>query len=563
MYSVSQIMIWEYFRRVRWIAIPVIAFALMPWFGFEWKLDLHPFDPNKPEFVLFYLLFATVGVLSIAFGFTGFQTPASRYYTFPISTRTLVAWKVFLPSLIAGTIIALVFGGLNWLYSIELPILGVSLFTAAIAALVVPISSRSDTQNLIDVAWLVFFLVGSVWWLKARFGDFMGLPMHLWTKVTLSELVTMLGTVIAVYWIEVWSVASDRSGKESRWAIFHEWIERAQETAVAKRLVSLQSFRSPEQAHFWYEYQLKGQAFLASNLMLVSMYVFPFMIYAIMYLLGIWALPYIDTTFVVEGFYGAFLCLGLLMSSVGLVSGFFIGIMNFNQTRRLTEDTLTEFIHRNKLFQMGAFQASLPMSNMAYAISIFKTIIKSILVTWCIWAILFLSYRVGLGLFYPQPFTAEFVEEFNRIGLWYLPLTLLGPWVLTANVASIGLTGRNRFVFATYFGLPLMLFCVLMAIALVSVESKELVEYGCIVAVAIVVCGGTVVAFINAVRRKIITYDTMWLASAVAISIVGLAIVLAPFHLTPYAHLLIIAFAALVVLPLATIPSAIACNRHR
>lgn len=83
------------------------------------------------------------------------------------------------------------------------------------------------------------------------------------------------------------------------------------------------------------------------------------------------------------------------------------------------------------------------------------------------------------------------------------------------------------------------------------------------IAVAVVVLGGTMLAFSAALRDCLIASRSAGLCGVFWIALTAFAILFRPPALGFFAFPLISSFAALVVLPFATTPLAIAWNRHR
>jgi hypothetical protein len=84
-----------------------------------------------------------------------------------------------------------------------------------------------------------------------------------------------------------------------------------------------------------------------------------------------------------------------------------------------------------------------------------------------------------------------------------------------------------------------------------------------LVSLSLVILAGTLLAFGVAWHMKLIGYSSILLGVVMSLLIAGIAIYFAPMELFSTSYLMIAAFAALVVLPIATTPLAIAWNRNR
>jgi hypothetical protein len=557
MQSIAHAMLWEFFRKIRWSSIPFLIFAVVGWI-----LPLSSFrntsiDLSNPEFVLMHLVFSFLSILSVAIGMSTFQSPASRYYTFPISTVSLVAWKLLLPSAVVGFVIAVVFAVINLVWSIELPILSISLFAIAFTSpIFLFILQSSQSFWTLSCGGAIIFGLG--YWGRTHYGEPASIPMHLWRVVTLADLATMLGAILLSYAIAFRVVHTDRCGEPLFSRQLVEKLSGLWSIFRSRSSSSLPALRSPQQAQYWYERRQKGAAMPAIVGLAVSMALLPLPIHFAFYgFTG--ALEF--TNFTIEGLYHGLFVFGMLFILFAVFSGVYTGFSNFGDDKRYHDPSLSELVNHDQLLRMGAFQATLPIVPCDYSFAILRTMIQSLFATWSAWFVLFVCVAVALRIFLPEAFP----QEFDRIfGFWGVPITLLGPWIVMSNVASIGLTGRNVLVFAAFLTAVAMI--VATSFGSATIESKQMTAtfaYGGFVVVLIVVVLGTVYAFWEAVRRNLIRNRTVTRAAAALILIVVVAILLAPWKLVPLAYLAILGFAALTVLPFATIPLAISWNRHR
>ena len=149
---------------------------------------------------------------------------------------------------------------------------------------------------------------------------------------------------------------------------------------------------------------------------------------------------------------------------------------------------------------------------------------------------------------------------------WYFPATILGPWIVTALGASIGLSGRaGAFfkvlctLFVSYIGLGLFSKYALTIQA--QHQLGRLLAYlFCLVCV-----GATFWLFVKARRNALINRSTLVISAlAIAALLGGVAIgrVLHPAE-PSYVYLLLTGCVFLTIVPFAAAPLALAANRHR
>jgi hypothetical protein len=213
-------------------------------------------------------------------------------------------------------------------------------------------------------------------------------------------------------------------------------------------------------------------------------------------------------------------------------------------------------------FDMGSFLATRPLTDRQMARTILKTAGLSVCCSWILWAAAFLILTLILraaGAFIPQGIPPE-------LGWWYFPATLLGPWVVAAVGAAIGLTGRSALLLKIFCGvLTLTVGVTLFAKFVLPGDAQRvlfltlvgLIETACLV--------GTVWLFAAARRRGLVPMPTVYAAAAVWCVLV--TIVMADWMMHPQGPARLYLFAAtvvtLAVTPLAAAPLALSINRHR
>ena len=307
-------------------------------------------------------------------------------------------------------------------------------------------------------------------------------------------------------------------------------------------------FRTAAEAQFWYEWRLKGRIFP----ILVAIAVFVFAVGA----LESW---YVSRDHPRELYQGVQVVGGLL-TALAVAAGFALGVP-FNTKavgqRELQFDDLVENMHDET---MGNFLSSRPIANSDLANAILRTAAHSSLFAWSIWftvCLIFLLLTWCLSQF-PESVLPP------KMGAWYFPLTILGPWIAIANIAVVGLSGRASKITFTFVGLTLVC-CITMGVlktwfspALLNDMSSVTLSTGSLLVVVV-----SLWAFATAFRKKFLSVKGLVAVTVTCLGIATAAIMLRPGNLWIVAYPMIFAFAALVVLPFASTPLAIAWNRHR
>ncbi|MDA1230137.1 MAG: hypothetical protein O2856_05135 [Planctomycetota bacterium] len=132
------------------------------------------------------------------------------------------------------------------------------------------------------------------------------------------------------------------------------------------------------------------------------------------------------------------------------------------------------------------------------------------------------------------------------------------------NLATVGLSGRGRsLLFVGIGGMMLYIIATILVRAFWSDEILDRVHRICVFTGSIAVLIATPCLFYTALRRNLLSRKSNGIAAAVWLVIVILAIAMRPMDLPPLSYPMILAFAALVILPVATVPLSISWNRHR
>lgn len=507
-------------------------------------------DLSEPEFVIMHVMFLPIMMMQFTLGLLTAQGSLSRLYSAPISTRSLVAWHMFPGGILMSLHVAASLWIQNKLFDSGLPILGPSLFAGvawASAQLMVSIQHRTlRGPVLTGLPVIVCFI-----WLQSKYGTWMAQPSHYWSEVTPGDGVMMLIAVAASYWLTVAAVTRDRCGERIQALRIWNILEDAMERWASRTKNNQRPFRSAEQAQLWYEWRYKG---IALPVAVATLLVFA----ALVFVVRLAAIGNVSQLLreLQEGLIGG----GGVLSLVAAITGLMVGSVSSGNQIRHHNPTIRDLANISELDHMGHFLATRPISTSTFASCILRNAGKSVLCGWAIWSLVLLLTRFvsGFAANVPAPSIPQAIES------WYLPLTLLGAWIAMTTAATIMMTGRSGLFLLSTCGLLIFGFVVdIIVKELASAEAQQLLFQVWPVVFSLLVVTGTAFVIVKARRRQLLG-QTGALQTVVAwIILAVIAFMLRPAELPLVAYPLIMAFSALIVLPVATAPLALAWNRNR
>lgn len=549
MRSIPQALMWETLSHGRWSlsaffllgnAIPLLVYTAFSRYGV---------DPNDRAFIAMQFSFLELLIFEFGIGIVMAQGPMSRLYTAPISASSLVAWHMFSGAVLLAAETAAAAWLYNFLFDVHWPILPPALFAAATWSAFQLLFTASIRQSLTS------FFIGGIpgvflfLWLQSRYGAWFSTPRHYWSEVTASECASLAGIVAVSYAATVWGVRRTRCGEGLPSLGIGDWLERIWEAIASRKSTIQRPFPSAARALFWYQWELKGR-------------VLPLIVSVFLLFAGVgWLLDQQSSlgTTLEDWHRGLLTCAGVL-PFLAIGAGFFLGMPVATNAVRQRDVTLGDAAAGNQWVGMGHFEATRPVSNSDFAKAVLKTAAWSSLIAWGIWLAVFVSYSFGLWLagLLPRPILP------SDYGAWYLSLSILGMWVAMANFSVIGLSGRSAVV-------SVVIVCLIVASAVllpliseyVSPSVRDRIAWSCLAMASAGIVSATIWAFAVASRKRILEWKDVLIAAAVACGIAGAAFALKPVPLTLMVVCATLAFAALVVMPIATVPLAIAWNRHR
>lgn len=517
MHSIPAALTWELLRRGRWsiagAAAGALAFPLMIFAALQRDGAL---DPSAPGTILMQVVITQVGLLGLGAGiFSAIGLP-SRMFTMPVSTPAIVLSHLIPAGILAAGLWAGCVGVLNSLLPLEWPVVGPTLFAAVAVPVVLATSWYADKSVWLPV-YLTVAAVVPFLWLKSRYGGPLSDPDHQWQAVTPWETLFLAALGVAGYFIGVAGVARQRRHEPLSAPRFLKWLAQVLERTPAENL----RFRSAEEAQLWLDWNLKG-------VVLPGMLFFT----AAVAFLG-WLLFSRNVPALAQGVLGGGLMLPLFTGLSGLILG------NFGPT------------DSNSV--MGPWIASRPLTSTALARVTLKNQFRAVAICTVAWQLALQAVVVIAGR---NSLQSDFPPAGFAASNWLLP------WATASAGMLVCLTGRSGWIGigATVVAIATMMTGLIVR-WLGGNDAAGMFFSGVLIVLSFVAIAGTVVAFIAAIRRGMISSRVVagcGLALALLLPVVA-------WQLREPQTLRLVAMAIVVwcVAPFAMAPLAVAWNRNR
>jgi hypothetical protein len=526
MRSIPLAMTWEMLRRGRrgfllaalaGNALPVLLFTALQHDG--------AIDPADPVQVMLNLVLAEFNMFLFGTALMAASNPASRLYTFPIPTSSLVGWTLLPAMALMAIEVVATTALLNAIFALHWALWGPALFAAVTLAAIQAAAWLAEKSGWLGVIIGVIGVPLALWY-KTRFGPLFAQPTHYWTEVTPVEVGTLFAIAIAAYFVGVFGVNRNRSGQPPYSVGLIAWLDRLFALAPQEGLQLL----NPAQAQSWFEWRKKGWAM--PGIVAMGLFMGGF----------IWLIANRHADGLLEGLVAG----GAILAIAGALSGFILGNVGSSDSD----------------LQFGQFLATRPITSTDLARTILKTAVKSVVIAWALWAVAFVgAYAIlkAVAIEVPSKFPAG-------LGWWYLPAALLAAWTSVGILTPFSLTGRIKLTTAALFGaMGLFVGGALFSKFALSPTAQEYFVQGAAIFCGVVFVVWTVSAFVVARRRSLIGWPTLYVAATAWAALCTLiAVMWFPRSAEALAVCLCVAgLLALAVAPLATAPLAVAWNRTR
>lgn len=547
MRSIPQVLLWETFSRGRWSvpglfllgnAIPLFTYGALSGFGVSFA------TPELP-FIVLQFSFLPLIILQFAIGIAIAQGSMSRLFAWPISSNAIVAWHAITGAIVLAAETALAVSLYNWLFHAEWPVFGPMLFAGVVWTAVQLLQFIRVQSSLSGVCFWSSPLLLLLLWLASRYGAILSPPTHYWRETTVGDML-MLVIIAAICYAMAWAgVRITRPGGRLPHLGFSEWLTRRWESLTFGSSIR-SSFRSAADAQDWYEYKLRGWAlpFIAS-------------IMALLVVLGV-VLRFVitrDWNMGKGGEIGPLVPLFLAWLSVfAMIWGGIVAMEDSSNPGEKRDHGMGDFYDSKTHDSMGSFLAVLPIENRLYSDVILRRM--AINAASMLFPVLPILMTMWLANRAPSSLTVP------GIGLWWMPMMLVIPWLGMANAASFAFIARRgaAYLFGGAFVVGVSLFIARELLA--SDAFLRLLVVGTTV-LSILIMMLTIWVFDRCRRANQLPARTQLLCLALVVGIIGAAIVFRPIDPPMVAYPLTLAVAALAVLPFAALPLAIGASRHR
>lgn len=479
----------------------------------------------------------------------------------PASSKTIATWLmlatvalVVLLQLVTNGAYRILFFDENWLDDYW-PLLGPLLFITTLILVGHYIFWSLYAPSFTRVAFWIALIVVMFWWFISRYYP-NGYRAEIvpWSKVTLWEFVTLQLVSVVAWYQGTRAFAKVRSGtavSSPQWQqVQIWWSDLLTGTIPERQTVPLSRWSSLSRLHWRDSCQRAvvvcgttfGIAVLAVNLLSTAQFNES----------GPRPNAFMD---LIE----SFLSVTLLFSFVGaIIAAVLVG----------------EGINGSGRTEMKHFLAMAPLSDRGLNLPLFRNMAKA-------FAFTFLLIQIGLLLSYAGVMLLKGPEIFKlslNPGMWVVMsveftfFTVVGFWIIAANIISIFWTGRSWFYYTMiglFFGGIIFVFGFggFAHRIFSSYTVQRYFEVGTVLTGCILILSGTVAAYVVACWRKLIMRVTSYVALlSWLISSAGYAIWFLnqpPPHSSRAWMFIISALFALIIAPFATIPLALSWNRHR
>jgi hypothetical protein len=526
MRSIPWVMTLDFLRRGRWM-LPSLALLAnaMPLLLLTALRASEALNPSDSSHITMHIVLTQMSMWIFGVAIISSMGPVSKMYALPVTTTTIVVWRLLLLAGLAFTVGALNTLLINVLFDVDWPVWGPALLLAAALALAQASVWYAD-KSIWCVVALALLALGYGAWMRSRYGSFWSPPSHYWREISLGDAAVMLGMLALALLVGVAGVARGRRGEPP---LSLGLLEGLQRWLDGMRAV-MPPFHSPVAAQFWYEWRRKGWMMPAGAA------------FGLAIAFAAWLAFSRDPGDLWEGIFGLGGCLTIL----GFVAGMIIGHQGPSDVN----------------FDLGSFFATRPLTTTTLANTLLKACGLSVLLAWTMWALAFVGVYAALrAMSVPTPLLP------NQLQWWFYPATLLGPWIAATLLGCIGLSGRIRLFIEIGGGLlGAWIALTLFGQFALSDDAQALLRSGSLVALGVACVVGSLVVYARAWRQGLIEWPAVYIAGSLWI-----ALCLAAWFAfgQPLSLMLLASYAltcgllALALAPLAAAPLALDWNRTR
>jgi hypothetical protein len=547
MRSIPQILIWELSLR-SWsvVALFVLANAL-PLLVFT-ALSSYELDQSDPTMTKLFKAFQPMIVFLMAIGILMALGPASRLYSLPISNNALVSFRLVVGWVFLIVELALVVVLYSVFFNLPWPLLSSVLYGIvcwATGQMVVTAPARTVSGFLLSSIPLVL----STTWLHFQPGGWFSPPTALWIEVSAGQLV-IIGCIVAFsHLATVDAVRRDRCGEYLFQFPTGQLLSRVGSWIERRLLSQPASFSTSQQAQDWHEQVTKGMG-LPLVYSLISLVIVAATLCNPRNWIGYRPLISIYESWVV---------LGYMLTPLAALTGFIAALSTMVGKR---QERFQDVAYQIDPYDMSTCQAVLPITSTQFAFATLKMALKSVLTTWAFWLCGFIAIYLLINFFgVTRLVETKLTKQF---GSWFLPLTVLGPWVALTSVTVVMQSPSRHY--AIWVGVSLIFVYVIFSI--VALERlppamQNSIHLSLLGVTSTLLALAAILAFISARYQQLLGGRSILWALITFVVLLSLAIATSPWQLPFVGYIAVTCFCLLTVAPLAFAPLAVAANRHR
>jgi hypothetical protein len=532
MRSIPASMTWEILRRGRWhFVLSILGAFALPAFILAALSHDGPVGPQDKSMLMMHVVMVINSMFLFGAAIFAAQGKISRLYAYPLRTSAIVAWRMVPAMAIIALQMVVNIALINLLFHVQWPVLG----PAMVAAVSIAAVDAAVWLTEKSIYWLIASMtaLGTLLglWFRSRYGGMFSEPTHFWQEVSATDVFVMLVIAGASYYVGAIAVARNRRGDPPLSLGLADWLNRTFEAMLPS---SEPRFESAFRARCWVEWKRKG-------------WIMPFgVLAAIPFGIVGWLVTSRQADDLLAGFFGSAIILPLLAFAAGGVFGN-LGPNDAN-------------------YGMGHFLATRPISNSDMARATLWMTAKSVFLGWLIWAVACAIACACVAAAGGSALLNAFLKSPDDISWWYFPATLLVPWMVAATFTALGMLGRSKPVLLMLCGAVAIVLQIPMASILRLPTAERLImQQTTIAVIGCLLIVGSIWIFIAARHRKLIEWQTIWVAAGVWAILTFAAIACWPAHASPglLAYFLAAGILTLSVVPVAAAPLAISLNRHR
>lgn len=526
MNSIPVALTWELLKRSRMAVLlsfagscllaSIVVYALLSQGGL---------DSADPSFVAIKFSMVLLSMMSAGISIISAQTEISRIQLLPISTWTLVNWRLIPGMILISAAVALNAVVLNLVFAVQWPLIWPALVAPA-GLVMFQSATWTSEKPVVQVACNLVAggIIGS--WYTWRHHTVFAEPLTL--AQTLLEAIPLVVMAGVAHRVAILGITKRRCGESlvtgRAWDLFetdlaplmaHRWFHG--------------NFKTSREAQFWFEWRKRGWLVPLAATCCFAIGLFVWLVF--------------DRSLFQLTF--GMLFAGALLAVSGMVGGLVIGNLGVSDSN----------------VEIGHFLSTRPMTNRDYSRIVLKVVAVTVAVCWGIWlGLCGVISAIALSLGQGEALWNSFLKEW-----WYIPAVLVVNWTVTGVIASLYLTGRPLFMTQIIIGGLCVYFGVMVSALALDRESKAALFQATQLVSGLAMILVTIICVTIARRRNLISNSEVLLGVGAWLLLSAIAVyeVLQKPSASVSMSVVMAGLAAQSLLPFAAAPLAIGWNRNR